>query len=204
MTRPGIAGILFGTEKTQTINNSSDSSDVATSILQLASSYHSKASEPRLNNSVRTVGGVSQPRPGGLNKFKNLGKAAQALELRKAKQDEAKLLDNGIRISAVLWMAEGPGSSKLTEVWFCSMISRLELILQICLSVQDYTCCPCFWTHYLNPRGAWQTAWRNQTYLSEEPTWGKGVNMVTSFWPSAVVLFFIISAYLFPYHVGQM
>jgi hypothetical protein len=120
LTRPGIAEIIFGSGKTATTGQPvdlGDSSDVASSILHLASSYHSRALEPRLNNSVRTVGGISQPRPGGLNKFKNLGKANQALELRKGKQEEAKLLDSAIRISAVLWMVEGPGTSKLTEVY---------------------------------------------------------------------------------------
>lgn len=118
LTKPGIVEILFGSGKTAahcvepSISDGS-SSALVTSILHLASSYHSQASEPRLNNSVRTVGGVAQPQ--GLNKFKNLGKANQAVELRKAKQEEAKLLDNGIRISAVLWMAEG-SSNRLTEV----------------------------------------------------------------------------------------
>jgi hypothetical protein len=125
LTTPGIAGILFGSGKTPDSATTGDSSDaVATSILHLASSYQSKASEPRLNNSVRTVGSVSQPR--SLNNFKNLGKAKQALELRKVKQDEAKLLDSGIRISAVLWMAEGPGASKLTEVCFPSHSLNVE------------------------------------------------------------------------------
>ena len=126
LTKPGIAEILFGSGKTATHciepgTSDGSSSALATSILQLASSYHSQASEPRLNNSVRTVGGVAQPR--GLNKFKNLGKANQAVALRKAKQEEAKLLDNGIRISAVLWMAEG-SSNRLTEVRFLLLNSE--------------------------------------------------------------------------------
>lgn len=120
LTKPGIAEILFGGGKTvdhriEPGTSEGSSSALVTSILHLASSYHSQASEPRLNNTVRTVGGVAQPR--GLNKFKNLDKANQAVKLRKAKQEEAKLLDNGIRISAVLWMAEG-SSNRLTEVRF--------------------------------------------------------------------------------------
>jgi len=127
LTRPGIAEILFGSGKTaahriEPGTSDGSSSAQATSILHLASSYHSQASEPRLNNSVRTVGGVAQSR--GLNKFKNLGKANQAVELRKAKQEEAKLLDNGIRISAVLWMAEGSESNRLTEVCFLLLNSE--------------------------------------------------------------------------------
>lgn len=133
LTRPGIAEILFGSKKIASataghhLDSGADSSelDVATSILHLASTYHSQASEPRLNNSVRTIGGGSQSRPAtGLNKFKNLGKANQALELWKVKQEEAKLLDNGIRISAVLWMSDGLGVSNFTEVWFCFLNCR--------------------------------------------------------------------------------
>lgn len=125
LTRPGIAEILFGSGKTaahriEPGTSDGSSSAQATSILHLASSY--QASEPRLNNSVRTVGGVAQSQ--GLNKFKNLGKANQAVELRKAKQEEAKLLDNGIRISAVLWMAEGSESNRLTEVCFLLLNSE--------------------------------------------------------------------------------
>ncbi|EDR01155.1 uncharacterized protein LACBIDRAFT_333554 [Laccaria bicolor S238N-H82] len=105
------------------------SAALATSILHLASSYHSQASEPRLNNSIRTVGGVAQPR--GLNKFKNLGKANQAVELRKAKQEEVKLLDNGIRISAVLWMVEG-SSNQLTEIKTIRVVHVFEPTTSTC------------------------------------------------------------------------
>lgn len=51
---------------------------------------------------------------GGLNRFKNLGKANQVVAERKAKRDDMSLLAVvGIKVSAMLWsLAEGPGAGR--------------------------------------------------------------------------------------------
>ena len=83
-------------------------SSVASAVLQLASTYQSKASDRSLHNKVRTVG-KPELEECGLNKipYKNLGKANKVVEERKVKNNEAKLLDDGIRVGATLWSADG-------------------------------------------------------------------------------------------------
>lgn len=82
-------------------------SPLASAVLQLASTYQSKASDKRLHNKVRTVG-KPELEERGLNKFpyKNLGKAHKVVEERKVKNNEAKLLDDGIRVGATLWSTD--------------------------------------------------------------------------------------------------
>ena len=82
-------------------------SPVASAVLQLASTYQSKASDKRLHNKVCTVG-KPELEERGLNKlpYKNLGKAHKVVEERKAKNNEAKLLDDRIRVGATLWSAD--------------------------------------------------------------------------------------------------
>ena len=107
----GMAKILSA--DTQDDRNLSDvdtppyQSPVASAVLQLALTYQSKASDKRLHNKVRTVG-KPELEERGLNKlpYKNLGKAHKVVEERKVKNNEAKLLDDGIRVGATLWSAD--------------------------------------------------------------------------------------------------
>ena len=91
-----MAEILF--VNTQDDGNLSDivTSPVASAVLQLASTYQSKASDKHLHNKVRTVG-KPELEERGLNKlpYKNLGKAQKVVEERKVKNNEAKLLMMG-------------------------------------------------------------------------------------------------------------
>lgn len=102
--------IIFGNHSDNEDTPSSALSQNATYIFQNASGHHQNASDTRLNNRVRTVGNSSVRAPDGLNKYKNLGKAEKVIAERKAKNDEGKIAvsENGIRISAALWMSDGP------------------------------------------------------------------------------------------------
>ena len=88
----------------QVVDTPSRQSPVASAVMQLASTYQSKASDKRLHNKVHTVG-KPELEERGLNKlpYKNLGKAQKVVEERKLKNSEAKLLDDGIRVGATLW-----------------------------------------------------------------------------------------------------
>ena len=90
-------------------------SSVASAVLQLASTYQSKSSDKRLHNKVRTVG-KPELEECGLNKlpYKNLGKANKVVEERKVMNNEAKLLDDGIRMSATLWSADGKAPKEVS------------------------------------------------------------------------------------------
>jgi hypothetical protein len=113
-------------------------SPVASAVLQLASTYQSKASDKRLHNKVRTVG-KPELEERGLNKFpyKNLGKAQKVVEERKAKNQEAKLLDDGIRVGATLWSADNVARapkevslfifSNISRLTFCTSLSQLSV-----------------------------------------------------------------------------
>jgi hypothetical protein len=127
----GLAEILSA--EAQDDGNLSDidtrQSAVASAVLQLASTYQSKASDKRLQNKVRTVG-KPELEESGLNKlpYKNLGKAHKVVEERKLKNNEAKLLDDGIRVGATLWSADGK-APKEVSLFIFSNFSKLELTL---------------------------------------------------------------------------
>lgn len=124
----GMAEILFA--DAQDDGNLSDidtrpvQSPLASAVMQLASTYQSKASDKRLHNKVRTVG-KPESEERGLNKppYKNLGKAQKVVEARKAKNNEAKLLDDGIRVGATLWSADNAAKPKEVSLFIFSHIS---------------------------------------------------------------------------------
>jgi hypothetical protein len=128
----GMAEILSA--DTQDDRNLSDidttprQSPLASAVLQLASTFQSKASDKRLHNKVRTVG-KAELEERGRNKlpYKNLGKAQKIVEERKAKNNEAKLLDDGIRVGATLWSADNAKAPKEVSLFIFSNISRLTL-----------------------------------------------------------------------------
>ena len=100
-------------------------SSVASAVLQLASTYQSKASDKHLHNKVWTVR-KPELEDCRLNKlpYKNLGKANKVVKERKVKNNEAKLLDDGIRVGATLWSADGK-APKEVSLFILSNISWL-------------------------------------------------------------------------------
>lgn len=82
-------------------------SPVASAVLQLASTYQSKASDKCLHNKVHIVG-MPELEEHGLDKlpYKNLGKVHKVVEERNAKNNEPKLPDDGIRVGATLWSTD--------------------------------------------------------------------------------------------------
>jgi len=102
-------------------------SPLASAVLQLAPTYQSKASDKRLHNKVCTVG-KPELEEHGLNKllYKNLGKAQKVVKERKVKNNEAKLLDDGIRVGATLWSADNVEKApKEVSLFIFSNISQL-------------------------------------------------------------------------------
>lgn len=83
--------------------------DRASAIISSAQGYQAQASDPRLNK-PSTARGVE----GGLNKFKNLGKAQIIVAERKVKRNEANLVGVGIKIGATLWKL--PEHGKMVKV----------------------------------------------------------------------------------------
>ena len=106
-------------------------SPLASAVLQLASTYQSKASDKRLYNKVRTQA-VGKPELGvrGLNKlpYTNLGKAHKVVEERKVKNSEAKLLDDGIRVGATLWSSDTRGPKEVCSCLFSLLCNISQLI----------------------------------------------------------------------------
>lgn len=102
---PGIAALLFE-------GMGIGLTEEASAVIVSAQQFQAKASDPRLNKPITARGA-----DGGLNKFKNLGKANQIVAERKAKRDEVNLvgIGNGIRVSATLWSI-GEGHSKMSQV----------------------------------------------------------------------------------------
>lgn len=83
----------------------------ASAIVQSALGYQAKANDPRLNRPS-----TAQGSEGGLNKFKNLGRAQTVVAQRKAKKEEINLLGVGIKVWATLWKIT-QGNGKMTQVW---------------------------------------------------------------------------------------
>ena len=76
-------------------------------VLQLASTYQSKASDKQLP-------------------YKNLGKVHRVVEERKVKNNEAKLLDDRIRVGVTLWSADNVAKAlKEVSLFIFSNISQL-------------------------------------------------------------------------------
>lgn len=86
-------------------------SNNALEILHSAAQHQGKASDTRLS----TKPSAQENGEFNLKNFKNLKKAHSIVEERKAKKDEAKLLDAGIRVSAMLWSLDDIG--KMKPVW---------------------------------------------------------------------------------------
>jgi hypothetical protein len=95
---------------TAAAGGSSTRSDIATNILECASTYQAGASDRRIgvgpskNAKSKTL---------GLHQFKNLGKATAIQAERKSKKAEARLLDLGIRVAGTVWVTE---KNKLRQV----------------------------------------------------------------------------------------
>ena len=102
-------------------------SPVASAVLQLAATYQLKASDKRLYNKVRTQAVGKPELEQGLNKlpYKNLGKAHKIVEDRKVKNNEAKLLDDGIRVGATLWSADTKAAKEVCSFSLLSKLSKL-------------------------------------------------------------------------------
>ena len=127
----GMAEILYANtqddENLSGIDTPPRQKPLASAVLQLASTYQSKASDKRLYNKVRTQAvGKPELEERGLNKlpYKNLGKAHKVVEDRKVKNNEAKLLDDGIRVGATLWSADSTRAP--TEVCSYSLLSNIS------------------------------------------------------------------------------
>jgi hypothetical protein len=83
-------------------------SNDALKILQSAAQYQVKASDTRLS----TKPSARENSEFNLKNFKSLKKANSVVEERKAKKEEAKILDTGIRVSAMLWSLDDVGKMK--------------------------------------------------------------------------------------------
>ena len=85
----------------------------ASAVIVSAQEFQAKASDPRLKNKPSTARGAD----GGLNKYKNLGKANLVVAERKNKREEANLIGigNGIKVSATLWSMD-EGHAKMLQV----------------------------------------------------------------------------------------
>lgn len=96
----GVAALLFE-GNTTTVDGDFGLTEGAAAAIISAQQFQAKASDPRLSNKPSTARGAD----GGLNKFKNLGKANQVVAERKNKREEANLIGigNGIKVSATLW-----------------------------------------------------------------------------------------------------
>jgi hypothetical protein len=107
---PGVAALLF---EENTMGMGDGLSEGASAAIISAQHFQAKASDPRLTNKPSTARGAD----GGLNKFKNLGKANQVVAERKSKREEANLIGigNGIKVSATLWSME-EGHGKMLQV----------------------------------------------------------------------------------------
>ncbi|KAF8805628.1 hypothetical protein BYT27DRAFT_7258067 [Phlegmacium glaucopus] len=97
---PGVASLFL--EQTTTgmmdMGNNLELTNSALDIISSAQGYQAKASDPRLSKPSTARGPE-----GGLNKFKNLGKAQSVVAERKAKRAEATLVGIGIKVGATLW-----------------------------------------------------------------------------------------------------
>ncbi|KAF8811841.1 hypothetical protein BYT27DRAFT_7208146 [Phlegmacium glaucopus] len=97
---PGVASLFL--EKTTTgmmdMGNNLELTNSALDIISSAQGYQAKASDPRLSKPSTARGAE-----GGLNRFKNLGKAQSVVAERKAKRAEATLVGIGIKVGATLW-----------------------------------------------------------------------------------------------------
>jgi hypothetical protein len=99
----GVAALLFE-ENMPGGDGNFGLTEEASAVIISARQFQAKASDPRLTNKPSTARGAD----GGLNKFKNLGKANQVVAERKNKREEANLvgIGNGIKVSATLWSIE--------------------------------------------------------------------------------------------------
>ncbi|KAF8952860.1 hypothetical protein BDZ97DRAFT_1909005 [Flammula alnicola] len=93
----GVAPLLLE-QNTMGMGDDLDLTDGTSAVITSAQEYQAKASDPRLNKPSTARGAE-----GGLNRFKNLGKAQSVIAERKGKRDEANLIGVGIKVSATLW-----------------------------------------------------------------------------------------------------
>ena len=123
MSLPGIAALLFE-QNTLEIDNNNGLSEEASAAVVSAQKFQAKASDSRLKNKPTTARGAD----GGLNRFKNLGKANLVVAERKSKREEVTLMgiDNDIKVSATLWSIE-EGHGKMLQVSFNLDASRNPL-----------------------------------------------------------------------------
>jgi hypothetical protein len=109
----GAAKLLLNNtcvEDDDTSETSNTRSALATTVLESASTYQSKASDKRLGvGPSKTTKSTAT----GLHQFKNLDKAKAVMAERKVKKAEAQLLDSGIRVVATVWMTD---KNKLRQV----------------------------------------------------------------------------------------
>jgi len=105
---PGVAPLVLE-HTTMGMGSNLGLTDGASDIVISAQGYQVKASDPRLSKPSTARGAE-----GGLNKFKNLGKAQVVVAERKAKRAEANLVGVGIKVGATLWKI--PEHGKMAKV----------------------------------------------------------------------------------------
>lgn len=126
---PGVLDLIESDEgnngssrnKEKPASRGTNTQTVASSLIESARTYQTQASGSRL---AQTPIAYAQKGLAGL-KSRNLDIAAQVKAERKAKNDEAKLLDTGIRITAGLWQES---KNKIEQV-FCQC--RLCILLYL-------------------------------------------------------------------------
>jgi hypothetical protein len=110
---PGMRSILLADDSQPPEGDEGGSENTALSndaleILHSAAQYQVKASDTRLS----TKPSARENSEFNLKNFKSLRNAQSIVEERKAKKEEAKLLDTGIRVSAMLWSVDDFGKMK--------------------------------------------------------------------------------------------
>lgn len=108
-----------------TTGSTSTRSTLATTVLELASTYQAGASDRRIGVGPSKTTGIKSVAT-GLHQFKNLEKAKTIQAERKSKKAEARLLDSGIRVAATVWVTE---KNRLRQVRYSiSLESRSWLL----------------------------------------------------------------------------
>lgn len=115
-----MAPLLLEQNTTDSMEGNVSLTDGASAIISSAQRYQARASDPRLNKSSTARGAE-----GGLNKFKNLGKAQVVAAERKAKREEANLIGVGIKVGATLWKI--PEHGKMAKVH--DLINHIRMVL---------------------------------------------------------------------------
>lgn len=139
LSLPGIPELILGRTVSQRDGTSSSSAplELATSIMESASVFQKKASTTRLAQALIAY------RSPGLAGFQhtncNLDSAAKVKVARKAKNEESKLLNNGIHVTASLWESHKNKLSQVSpHVYLRLKIAEVMLFLTIDEGISDY------------------------------------------------------------------